>query len=109
MNKVNDELLKRAIFEIGPVAISVNTGPANDPESSLESFMNYKSGVYKDSKCAIGANHAVVAVGYGTEQGQDFFVIRNSWGESWGEKGYMRISRNTNTCGVGLYALYPIV
>ena len=46
-------------------------------------------------------DHAVVVVGYGTENGVDYWLIKNSWGTQWGEKGYMRIKRGVGMCGIG--------
>ena len=46
-------------------------------------------------------DHAVVVVGYGTEKGVDYWTIRNSWGTSWGEKGYIRVKRGVKMCGIG--------
>lgn len=57
----------------------------------------YESGIYNHCsfKKNIDMDHAVVLVGYGTEKGQDYWIVRNSWSESWGEKGYIRIARNS--------------
>jgi len=70
---------------------------------------HYKSGVYdglKDCSCEFDpTNHALTAVGFT----QDTFIIKNSWGESWGDKGYMTISRGLNTCRVSDYVYYPVV
>ncbi|KAL5266236.1 hypothetical protein ACHWQZ_G003601 [Mnemiopsis leidyi] len=70
---------------------------------------HYKSGVYdglKDCSCEFDpVNHALVAVGFT----QDTFIIKNSWGASWGDKGYMTISRGLNTCRVSDYVYYPVV
>ena len=55
-------------------------------------------------------NHAVIIVGYGTEKGKDYWLIKNSWSETWGINGYMKIARNAdNMCGIGIYTVYPKV
>ena len=108
-NQVNDEALKRAIVEIGPIAITINTNMGITGSNSK--FGQYKSGIFNDlNDCGqSGADHAVSVVGYGSENGQDYFIIRNTWGRTWGENGYIRIARNKRMCNVGAYAVYPIL
>jgi len=53
----------------------------------------YKNGVYNNWDCAGGINHGVVAVGFGNENGQLFWKVKNSWGTTWGEDGYIRMER----------------
>merc|ERR1712094_145832 len=57
-------------------------------------FQLYQSGVFDDSRCGTSLDHAVTLVGYGTEGGQDYYLMRNSWGSSWGESGYMKMADN---------------
>jgi len=78
-----------AVANHGPVVIAVD---ASD-------FHSYESGIFNACNATeIDLNHAVVITGYGTEKGQDYWTVRNSWSPLYGEKGYIRIAR-TNTCG----------
>jgi C1A family cysteine protease len=52
-------------------------------------------------------NHAVLAVGDGTEEGVDYWIIKNSWGTAWGNKGYFKIKRGVNMCGIAVCNSYP--
>jgi len=54
-------------------------------------------------------NHAVLAVGYGVEQGIPYWLVKNSWSSVWGDKGYFKILRGKNMCGVATCASYPIL
>jgi len=82
-------------------------------EADKQSFQFYKSGVYDDPECGQELDHGVAAVGYGTsEDGKDYFKVRNSWGPSWGDEGYILISRSTDvqvngTCGILSFPSMP--
>jgi len=69
-------------------------------------FQFYKSGVLDSAACGTSLNHGVISVGYGTENGKDYFLVRNSWGPSWGDKGYIKIGAN-NICGILSFPSYP--
>lgn len=84
----------------GPVAVALDA-------SYLAS---YASGIYTDTRCsADGLNHGALIVGYGTEDDQDYWIIKNSWGSLWGEQGYFKLLRGTNECGIAEYDVYPVV
>ena len=64
--------------------------------------------VYDDPKCTGRINHAVLVVGYGNENGKDYWLIKNSWGTGWGEQGYAKMSRNKNNqCSIASMANFP--
>lgn len=101
----NESLLQRVLSMTGPLPIAI--------DASARSFHSYKSGVYDDRICKNSMrdlNHAVLLVGYGTDRrGGDYWIIKNSWGNKWGDKGYMKLARNhQNQCGVANYAVVPI-
>mmetsp|Transcript_18808 Transcript_18808/g.41160 ORF Transcript_18808/g.41160 Transcript_18808/m.41160 type:complete len:353 (-) Transcript_18808:252-1310(-) len=96
----DETALKEAVGLHKPVSI------AFDCE---DDFMFYKDGVYSSQNCGSqpsDVNHAVLAVGYGTEGGQHW-IIKNSWGTDWGVDGYFKMQRDTNMCGVATCAAYP--
>ncbi|XP_075994397.1 cathepsin K-like [Genypterus blacodes] len=98
----SEEALKAAVFHEGPVAVGI--------DASLSSFHLYRRGVYNDANCnKDNINHAVLVVGYGRKNGQHW-IVKNSWSELWGEKGYIRIARNRgNRCGIASLASYPLM
>ncbi|KAL6546116.1 putative cysteine protease rd21b [Orobanche gracilis] len=100
----NDEqALKKAVSH-QPVSVAIEAGG--------RAFQLYQSGVFT-GLCGTDLDHGVVAVGYGTENGKDYWIVKNSWGPSWGENGYIRLERNvanitTGKCGIAVEASYPI-
>lgn len=72
-------------------------------------FQLYHGGVFDTWFCFTSLDHGVAAVGYGTDGGKDYWKVRNSWGSTWGEKGYIRMIRGKDECGVAKQASYPTV
>ena len=69
------------------------------------SFYAYMSGVFKDTTCSVNVNHAVTGVGY-TEK---YVLLKNSWGKTWGDKGFIKVARNNDGCGLWNFNGYPIL
>jgi len=97
----NSESALLAAANIGPVSVAI--------EADTQVFQFYQSGILDDVRCGQQLDHGVLLVGYGTENGKDFYVVKNSWGSSWGEGGYIRMARGKNQCGIAKMASYPVV
>ncbi|XP_069032115.1 cathepsin S, ortholog 1 [Embiotoca jacksoni] len=97
----DERALQAAVASVGPVAVSLN--------ANLTSFHLYERGIYNEPKCNPKLiTHAVLVVGYGTDAGQDYWIVKNSWGANWGEKGFIRMARNKNNqCGIASFPVYP--
>ena len=80
-------------------------------EADTYYFQSYNSGILTSSKCGTTIDHAVLAVGYGVESGTDYWLVKNSWGTSWGESGYVKIAAvdGIGICGIQSGPLYPTV
>ncbi|XP_068210622.1 digestive cysteine proteinase 2-like [Palaemon carinicauda] len=103
MIPVSDEKAQAAaLHDKGPVSVCVDAGNI--------SFRFYNSGIYYEPKCNPSSiNHGVLAVGYGSESGKDFWILKNSWGSGWGMGGYMKLTRNKdNHCGIASQSCYAI-
>jgi len=103
IKKYNEKELKSAVGLFGPVSVGIDAGE--------RSMQFYRSGIYSDPMCITARiDHAVVVVGYGSEKGKDYWIVRNSWGSNWGMEGYLRLARNRqNMCGVASQAIFPVV
>ena len=97
--------LQSAVATVGPVSVAI--------DASNPLFKHYKTGVYDEPGCGSQRpqlTHAVLAVGYGTDSGKDYWLVKNSWGERWGDNGYIKMSRNSNNqCGIATQASYALV
>lgn len=92
--------LKQAIAK-QPVAVTVS--------ASTYPFQHYMKGIITSDDCGTQLDHAILAVGYGTQNGTDYYLVKNSWGDKWGEAGYVRIGQKDGPgyCGIQEMSLYP--
>ncbi|CAD7088590.1 unnamed protein product [Hermetia illucens] len=102
----NESALQKAVATIGPISVAIE---------ATRKFANYKKGIFYDESCSRkkgSVNHAVLVVGYGKDNstGLDYWIVKNSWGTSWGDKGYIKMSRNReNNCQIAAAGIYPFV
>lgn len=101
----NEDALAAAV-EQQPVSVAI--------EADQRAFQLYSSGVFTSS-CGTNLDHGVLAVGFGTDGGQDYWKVKNSWGSSWGENGYIRLGRGSEfnsgsgQCGIAMQPVFPKV
>ena len=94
----NEETIRKMLVSTGPLSVAVNA----------DNMQNYQGGIIDDSEAicpSANINHAIVLVGYGEDNGQKYWIAKNSWGENWGEKGYLRIARGKGTCGINQFVV----
>jgi cathepsin L len=100
----DEEELKAVVGTVGPVTVTFTTDFAWD---------FYHKGVYYNDDCMNTDeifNHAAVVVGYGNEDGEDYWLVKNSWGTYFGQDGYIKMARNRdNNCGIASRARYPLM
>lgn len=105
--KTNDQLALKEAVSKQPVAIAI--------EADTKYFQSYASGVLTASTCGTSLDHGVLIVGYGTESnGQMYWLVKNSWGTTWGDQGYVKIARtesksDAGICGIGMEASFVSV
>ncbi|CAH1132857.1 unnamed protein product [Ceutorhynchus assimilis] len=96
----NEKDLQAAVARVGPVAVMVDAN----------GMKFYSGGLYQNPKCTDKVSHGMLVVGYGKWRNLDYWLVKNSWGIEWGEKGYIMMTRNKkNQCAIASEALYPIV
>jgi C1A family cysteine protease len=102
----NDQISLKGAVAQQPVAIAI--------EADTKYFQSYSSGILTSSSCGTNLDHGVLIVGYGEDNGQKFWLVKNSWGTSWGDKGYVKIARSESTndpgiCGIAMDPSFPSV
>jgi cathepsin L len=95
----SEEALKNAVATIGPISVGIVVTPK---------FSLYDRGVFYELYCNHTMNHGVLVVGYGNDDGEDYWLVKNSWGPKWGEHGYIKMARNRNNmCLIASDATVP--
>ncbi|XP_055297154.1 trophozoite cysteine proteinase-like [Sitodiplosis mosellana] len=100
----DERKLQEAIKTIGPIAVAIH---------ATDIFTHYTGGYYIEPGCPSDADsldHVVLVVGYGEENGKKYYLVKNTYGQKWGEKGFIRMARDSkNHCGIATEAVYPVV
>jgi len=94
----DEAALKSAVAQ-QPVSVAI--------EADKSVFQLYKSGILDSKQCGTQLDHGVLVVGYGTQSGQEYWKVKNSWGATWGESGYIRMAYGVNQCGISQQPSYP--
>ena len=101
-NTKNEEKIKNLLVKNGPLSAAVNA----------DNLQLYRGGIIDESQKVCPQekiNHAIIIVGYGEQNGKKYWIVKNSWGSDWGEKGYFRIARGKGTCGINTYVVSAVL
>ena len=103
--KPNDQISLKAAVAQQPVAIAI--------EADTRYFQSYSSGILTSTSCGTSLDHGVLIVGYGEDNGQKYWLVKNSWGITWGDAGYVKIARSESTndagiCGIAMDPSFPV-
>lgn len=103
IKKGSESDLLIAVATEGPISVCI--------DATRDSFHHYKGGIIDDPGCSSStSNHCVLVVGYGEESGKKYWIVKNSWGEGFGQKGYAYMSRDKNNqCAIATFAVLPVV
>ncbi len=103
LDSISDKRLMRSIRDNGPGIIIISAEHPN--------FKHYVSGVFNPAYCPYDEKktHAVQIVGWGSQSGHNYWIMKNSWGTQWGESGFIRMERGKNLCGINNDYYYPIL
>jgi C1A family cysteine protease len=104
--KSGDQLALKNAVSLGPVSVAI--------EADTRTFQSYSGGVITGSACGTSLDHGVLIVGYGEENGIKFWLVKNSWSDTWGDGGYVKIERSESVddagvCGIAMQASFPTV
>lgn len=101
--KANSSASLKAALAQGPVSVAI--------EADTETFQFYSGGILNSADCGDQLDHGVLAVGYGSEAGQEYYIVKNSWGADWGEEGFVRIAIQSGEgiCGIQMQPVFPTV
>jgi len=96
---MRDEEL-RASIEMGPTSVAI--------EADETPFQQYTEGILSQG-CGAKLDHGVLAVGWGNDEGQDYIIVKNSWGPTWGDKGFIKIASESGAgvCGINMQPVRP--
>lgn len=102
----NNQMALKEAVSIGPVSVAI--------EADSRVFQHYTGGVLTSSECGTSLDHGVLVVGYGEEAGLEYWLVKNSWGVSWGDEGYIKIQRSDSKndegiCGIAMQPSFPVV
>ena len=104
--KPNDQISLKGAVARQPVSVAIS--------ADTKLFQSYSGGVITSSSCYTSLDHGVLVVGYGTENGIDYWLVKNSWGNTWGVEGYVKIGKSSSTndpgiCGISMDPSFPTV